>query len=63
MEVGMNVLFAIVQATLCAWVSTNEVPIGSATIGQKSFDVVALQVVTNRTVSVTHDGVTGCCVA
>lgn len=40
----------MIAATLAITLTTNEVKIGTATIGYDTFDVVALQVVTNRVV-------------
>lgn len=40
-----------VAAMLVVTLSTNEVKIGTATIGHDAFDVVGLQVVTNRVIS------------
>ena len=43
-----------VSALLVVTLSTNEVKIGTATIGSDTFDVVGLQVVTNRVIAL-HD--------
>lgn len=44
----------MIAATLAITLTTNEVKIGTATIGRDTFDVVGLQVVTNRVISL-HD--------
>jgi hypothetical protein len=49
----MNQIFQV-SALLVVTLSTNEVKIGTATIGSDTFDVVGLQVVTNRVISL-HD--------
>ena len=41
-----------VAAMLVVTLATNEVKIGTATIGSDTFDVVGLQVVTNRVISI-----------
>lgn len=43
-----------VSALLVVTLSTNEVKIGTATIGYDTFDVIGLQVVTNRVIAL-HD--------
>lgn len=52
-----------VAAMLVVTLATNEVKIGTATIGSDTFDVVGLQIVTNRVISLrdeswtnTHSG-------
>ena len=50
---SMNQIFQV-AALLVVTLSTNEVKIGTATIGSDTFDVVGLQVVTNRVISL-HD--------
>jgi hypothetical protein len=40
-----------IAALLTVTLTTNEVKLGTATIGTKTFDVVGLQAVTNRTVT------------
>lgn len=40
-----------VYALLVVTLATNEVKIGTATIGRDTFDVIGLQVVTNRVIS------------
>ena len=50
---SMNQIFQV-AALLVVTLSTNEVKIGTATIGYDTFDVVGLQVVTNRVIAL-HD--------
>ena len=50
---SMNQIFQV-AALLVVTLSTNEVKIGTATIGSDTFDVVGLQVVTNRVIAL-HD--------
>jgi len=46
----MNTLIQV-ASILSVTVTTNEVPLGKATIGIHSFDVVGLQLITNRVIS------------
>lgn len=45
----MNPIY--ITALLTSTLTTNEVKLGTATIGPKTFDVVGLQIVTNKTVT------------